>query len=275
MATVVVLVGATAGSYAAVSAAFDAPRATPTPQETPVVALEDQPLVVGEPGSPVAVEPVQCPDSCFDATSILTLEMDEWDFDKHGFPVPISLDDADETAAVSAAIERFLGGAQAGANPDACLFAEPGAPISTFTDADRASSDLLVTLAKYSDDARHDEATQSVRLFPSTEAAASYLSELSWGVKSCAAAAAERAVVTSAPGLEVPDSLADVGWVATSEPGVGWRRYVFNIQAANAVVRFEYVTDGSVTEKRIRSSVQFYLTQLAYNLPRAGEGAVG
>ena len=237
-------------------------------------ADEDQPLVEGAASSPSAVSPILCPDECYNPESVRLLTMGDADFRKLGVDqVAVVPPDYAPTMVGTIYTKESESWTSSGGSPDGCFFFQTSAAYGPTMDSALGSDDDEVYyLGTHAGD-RAAFADQSVRLFESTEAASAYLAELQGVIDGCSQVeigpADDRfsAVITPAPALDLPDTIAAVGWVHTADPGTRWRAYVFDVQAANAVVRIRLVTDGSISEKRFRTAVQTYLFQLELNKP--------
>lgn len=259
-----VLVGAlVVGVVVGTISGFVAGIATTVVGSIPVAP--DQPLQTGPPGAPVAVEPLECSTACFDPPKAGDFGTDDAHFDEiglvsttapWGFYGDIAVEemyegDLDYT-------NGFIGA------PGSCFFTVTRGPyVPSLGNPDVSSLDLVYFLVTHEDKREMDSGQISARLFADTSAATTYLTDLAGSIEDCAEEervilGGEPANITPLPALDVPDSVAAVGWVMEQEPGWGWRTYSADLQRGNAVVRIQVITDGAITEQQFRTLVESY-----------------
>lgn len=236
---------------------------------------QEQPLLSGDPGIPVAVEPLECTGPCFDESSLPALTAPAERFARLGLVDETTPPEfAEHGTAGELAVRDAQTWREAGGSPDECFFATTSAPYAAVLpdlaapDATGAD-DPLVFLATHEDRARIDLADHSVRIFPDTAAATAYLTALADAISGCDQFGIQpegerrEGTVTPLPALSVPDEVAAVGWVREGQPGPRWRAYVVDIQRGNVVLRIRIFTDGLITEQQFRNTVELYAKQVA------------
>ncbi|NYF11268.1 hypothetical protein HDC94_002424 [Leifsonia sp. AK011] len=233
-----------------------------------------QPLVQGTASASEAESPIVCPDECYDSQSVRLLTMGDADFRKLGVAELAEVPPNFTPITVGSVYDRENEDwTSSEGSPDNCFFFQASAAYGSVMDAALSSDDDEVYYLGTHTGDRAAFADQSVRLFDSTEAASAYLAELQETIDGCSRVEIGprddrfTAAITPAPALDVPETIAAVGWVHTADPGTRWRAYVFDLQAANAVVRIRLVTDGAISEKRFRTAVETYMFQLELNKP--------
>lgn len=229
----------------------------------------DQPLTVGAPASPVALEPLECPPACFDRMSMRETILPDRSFSDLGVPnvtAPFGTWPEDTAGMLNRYHSAELTGHL---EPDACFFIPTIAPYSAAQSlTEWHSVDPIFHTGTY-EDRFGNVAEQSVRLFKDSASAELYMRTLSEDVALCDRVDIEidgyyyRAVVDPAVSISPPRSVASIGWIATGAPGPGWRSYVYDIQRGNLVTRVSLYTDGSITEQDFRRVVRFAAAQLA------------
>jgi hypothetical protein len=226
-----------------------------------------QPLVEGQPGSPTAVDPLECQTACFNADDIPETMPTEINFSELGLTtVTFEWGTYDPTTAGKLHRSSIPGWKNMQGSPDACFFAPGNAPAS-FTDSDESTDEIQWTGTETTTDKRNT-LDQSVRFFPDSSTATAYMKDLANQIAHCDVIEVGSdqdyysAVVTPAPQLDLPPSLAGVGWIRTGDPGIRWRAYVIDLQRGNLVVRTRVLTDGSITELQYRELVEGIATQI-------------
>lgn len=239
----------------------------------------DQPLIAGEPGEPVAAAPLECPTACFDETSIDALTLSPDTFARLGLTEITPLAESESTARVGDLVARdAVSWVDYGGEPDACFFAPTSAPYATTVESSDPDNDDLVYFVAGHDDTV-DSGDQAIRIFPDTASASAYLADLARAIEACEGIEIgpedERysATVSPAAALSVPSEVAAVGWIREGDPGPRWRAYIIDLQRGNVVVRIRILTDGVITERQFRNTVERYADQLATVPPVAANVA--
>ena len=231
-------------------------------------------LVAGEPGLPIAEEPLECADECFGADNIpftqpstgalLALGLDVTTYEWGTF---------DPMTAGELHRGNIPGWIDMEGYPDSCFFV-PGNTPTSFTDSDDSTDEVQYTGTNSSVD-KLNTLEQSVRFFQDSASAEAYLSELATNILDCdlveygSGQDYYSAEVTPAPLLDLPPSVAAAGWVRTGDVGQRWRSYVIDLQRGNMVVRTRLLTDGSVSEAEYRNLVRTLANQLELLEPTA------
>lgn len=216
-----------------------------------------QPLIEGEPGSPVAVVPLDCPDRCFTGADVASTILDESAYVKIGLP-----DDQEpfgtyentspqKEFAVTSADWRTREG-----TPEACFVTYLSTPVArSLGDSPGVTDDTIHFTGGHTNADEYSWLYESVRVFSSGDAAAEHMATLDAMLAECTGyqiGSGEdywSAKVSRAPALEVPDSVAAVGWVEDS----GFARYYsLDVQRGNLVVRVAVTSDGEISEAQFR-----------------------
>ncbi|CAN5183416.1 hypothetical protein BH09ACT5_BH09ACT5_01440 [soil metagenome] len=237
---------------------------------------EWEPLATGEPGSPVALDPLECPSQC-----LTYQQVDETAFTQDDL-FALGLTVEDEGAGVGSAYAAnselsyvVKNWERGGTSPDACFPMSLTEPLAVALGEDLESpTDRIYYVSAYSDRDQWDYEFQSARVFESTEAASNHMASLSELVAGCTHYSAGNtdgmtweADVTPAPALTVPDGVAAVGW---QEASTNYRYYVFDLQRGNIVVRTTLFVTGSTPEKDFREAVANLALRLGGLQPTAG-----
>jgi hypothetical protein len=230
-------------------------------------------LATGNPGSPTAAKPLECPASCFTAAANQQLIPNYPVLTALGFSQDLYPPGTYDPTTAGALYRASIAGWRANTGtPDVCFFSPANSPInSSIDDADGQLSDIVTFVGTWSDKAQDGFVDVSSRLFPDTASATAYLTDLSNNIQNCHRVEfgpdSNRLVVTVQPAaaLAVPDSEAAVGWVRLGLGNNRSRAYVMDIQRGNLVARVRVVTqDGTTTEAKFRSfAMTFAQTQLA------------
>lgn len=226
----------------------------------------DQPFVEGEPASPVAASPLDCAGQCFTESAVETtlaaadqfvaLGLEDTTFPFGTYPATTVADLYRRDATSWKAYDG---------SPGPCFFAPSSAPYaSSLGEADSDSVDLVYFTGTHEDIDRVDVMDQSARVFADSNSATAYLADLAKSIQACdeiaIGPASDRyfAELRPQPALELPDSIAAVGWIRIGDPGPRWRAYAVEMQRGNLVVMTRLITDGSINEYEFRSFVERY-----------------
>jgi hypothetical protein len=236
----------------------------------PYAPSAPEPLLDGEPGEPVAVEPLTCAE-CFRFPDVQTLALPEASYLRIGLSV--SEGGRSRLAASEEQADQTKGWIEGGAAPDSCYFAYPPAPLffdPGIVDDLPARGDTVLYQPWHTDGDQYYYFIEGIRLFDDTAAATAYLTRLPEAVAGCPefefAEDEWRVSLEATAGLELPPSVASYGWVQSD----GYTRYfVTDVQRGNAVVRLALFTDADgPSESDFRDLVTEYAGLLAEIEPR-------
>lgn len=214
------------------------------------------PLTRGEPGPSTATIPLECPDQCFTEAALDSVLMGSFTYSSLGVPVESEYTYGED----STADEEFLASAsywkQDDSSPDECFFTSVWAPISDPVDGRPESpNDVVRYHNDWFSESEYSVLSHTSRLFTGTDAAEQHMSALLGQIEECSSYSMGgeeeywSATVTPMPAIDLPNSVAAVGWV---EEGYGTRYYVANLQRGNLVIRISLSTDGEITEQDYR-----------------------
>jgi hypothetical protein len=233
-------------------------------------ALGEDPLVTGDKASPVAVEPMEC-GGCFGADDLgfTIIETDE--LQAVGLTTMVE-PWTDYTAHFDSEATFFKKSwRDATGDPDECFVTYPAAPIDILDDEIVDDGSIIAYTGTYSDDDEWSTLGQSVRLFPSDQDAMDYMAGVAGSIDACTHyRSGERdtyweADVTPAPALNIPSSVAAIGWVETTE--LYSRYYSFDLQRGNMVIRTGLGTAEEISELEFRALMEHVALQLANITP--------
>ncbi|CAN5116546.1 hypothetical protein BH11ACT3_BH11ACT3_14230 [soil metagenome] len=249
---------------------------TPTPSSSATAGADDDgassiypdALVTGAAGSPIATSPMNCAGACFDTDVIGSTIPKPATFAAIG--VATNRDPwgkYSDTTAANEFDDSARAWSKAGGDPDGCFVAYPGSPISGPIDGVQTATDRIDFTGTHVDDAEISSIAQSTRLFPDADSASAYLVELDAQLQACSHYSYGsketywEADVSREPALNLPDSVAAVGWAEDSV--FDTRYYAIDLQRGNIVVRTSLYTDGSVSEQDFRAFVEDLAKNLA------------
>jgi hypothetical protein len=253
--------GVIAGLVAAVMAVTTA--LVSTFDDLGVLPPEAMPLVEGSRAEPEPVAPDECDDPCFSPTAISEARLDPGVYDAAGLTVLYAGAGSEPQASPSYAFEVAENGWGVDkGSPDSCFVTYPEAPLAYALDDPPpvTTSDALNAIHVIGSRASVDEFSTSLhtlRLFPSSDEALDHMRSLQNLVDACREyrlGETWNAVVTPAPALTVPDSVAAIGWVEVD--AAGWRYYSVDLVRANVVARIRLSTDNGITEEQFRTLVE-------------------
>jgi hypothetical protein len=237
--------------------------------EEGVLPPESADLQEGEPGSPLAVHPLDC-DVCFVHDSIVDLDAPEAAYTSLGLLLSAQASGSDIAGVQHRVSYDYWRTESSG--PDACFFTYPYAPIAApesdfMLSSDPGYDDEVYFYGYHSSDDQYYQLTPTGRLFDDTTAASAHMAELDRVLADCTGYDAEDDIgpfsiaVQEAPALTVPLSVAALVWTQSSEWG---RSYEADLQRGNLVVRLTMNSDGyGATEDEFRRFVETYAQQLA------------
>jgi hypothetical protein len=212
----------------------------------------------GAPGPTVAAEPMQCPDHCFTADAAPSTIPPGAELDAIGLTKltetwggEASLQEAYDATATSWRQDR--------GTPTACFDVYSAAPMAAALGSPPGpTEDVIKFLGSHSNRSGHSIMYQTVRIFPTSQGAVEHLAGLDEQLQRCSAydvtvnGVLRSSSVTRAAAVQLPDSVAAVGWVETSSRG---NYFAFDLQRSNMVVRTYLITDGQVSESQFRALI--------------------
>lgn len=222
-------------------------------------------LLLGDPGSPIAVDPLDCT-RCFTLPDARTLGLPEERYEDVGltesdggsFYLTAGEDQAQQTHWWD----------DSGGTPDNCYFAYSKGPLF-FTPGESGEAtefhDPVYYPVWHFDESMFNSFTEGVRVFDDSAAAVGHLAALESAIAGCPDYSMPEfgwaAALTAAPALDLPDSVAAYGWV---ESGGIHRFYAVDLQRGNLVARLTLASDPSgPSEAEFRSLVEAYAVVLA------------
>ena len=216
------------------------------------------PLTRGEPGPSTATIPLECPEQCFTEAAFESVLMGSFTYSSLG--VPVEGEELDDEYAKTTADEDFLSSASywkaEDSTPDKCFFTAAIAPTSDSLDGRPAFPDDPIRYhTDWYSESEYSMLSHTSRLFTTTDAAEEHMSSLLAQIEGCTSytmGGREKywaATVTPMPAIDLPNSVAAVGWV---EEGYGIRYYTANLQRGNMAIRVSLSTDGEITEQDFR-----------------------
>ncbi|HWH96957.1 MAG TPA: hypothetical protein VNS80_01195 [Pseudolysinimonas sp.] len=233
------------------------------PVSAPGGELDD--LLEGDPGSPVAVDPLDCA-VCFEIDDARTLALPAEAYAEVG--LGNGDDETDETTARQAHLDESKGWNTDGGTPDQCYFTYPTAPLH-FVPGDpitaAAERDLVYYPEWHFDESEYYLLTEAIRVFDESTSATAYLAGLESAVGGCPTYTFSETgwstVVTATPALDLPDSVAAYGWAESA--GLN-RFYGVDLQRGNLVVRLTLTSDpDGPTEAEFRHLAEAYAVVLS------------
>ena len=234
----------------------------------------DQAFLEGEAQQPRAVSPLPCPDQCFDlddanavAVSVDDLSVLAIEDEIHGVGAFEPASVGDIAPAVGEDWLSVGGDAQ-------CAFVIANAPYIPLG-SDGTSLDPIMWLQTWETDSEVMDI--AARTFATTEEASAFMLDIHERVPRCAwqdlaipsAGVLDSTLVeiTAQAAIDVPDSVAAVGWVREGTPGPRWRSYVWDLQSGNLVVQVRVLTDGRVLEQDVADFAELVAGRLGDLVP--------
>lgn len=233
------------------------------PDSAPVGELDD--LLEGDPGSPIAVDPLDCV-ACFGIHEARTLTLPDEAYAEVGLPK--SDGEVYEITAGDDQIDQTKWWKADGGSPDTCYFAYSTSPLFFAPGApgDPAAEDDPVYYPEWHyDTSDYYYFSEGIRVFDDTDTASAYLAQLESAIAGCPdysfSESGWSTVLTAAPAIDLPDSVAAYGW---AESGGLNRYYGIDLQRGNLVVRLSLLSDpGGPTEAEFRQLAEAYAVLLA------------
>jgi hypothetical protein len=233
----------------------------------------EDPLVSGDEASPVAVEPMEC-GGCFTEIYLESTLIDRKELVAVGLTETLEPWSPNTAHYDSEATWFKNSWHDAKGDPDECFVTYAAAPLS-FLEPGVVHDDnsLISYTGSYSDSDEWSLLSQSVRLFEADQEAVDYMAVLSDSIDSCTHyQSGERdtywqADVTPAPALNLPPSVAGIGWVELTD---GYDRfYCVDLQRGNLVLRTGLYTYDEISEAEFRALIEHVAVQLAALAPTA------
>lgn len=268
VAGVLVAAGLVYGVIALATAAAD--FLSRTVADDPSSVWEPPDPIVGDPGSPVAREPVDCPGDCYTGASVAGFVPTTRSLEELGLPNVTAPYGYYATISASEFYDSLedqwdSGGGQ----PEACFFAISDAPVSTVRGGpDAAGEDSVYFLGTYEDD-NANWLNLDVRLFEDSRSAEAFTIALSEQVERCDEYSVDygqgpyTAALRPLPDLGVPASIGVAGWVERDPAGGAGFIYVAELQRSNAVIQCTFASDESITEAQFRRFLNWFAAQVA------------
>ncbi|HEU4850385.1 MAG TPA: hypothetical protein VFS93_08245 [Terrimesophilobacter sp.] len=271
IAVVVVVGGAVYGAIALAAVVADIVAKSAMSDTS---SIWDPAPIVGEPGSPVAREPVDCPNDCFSPASVARFVPTPRSLEELGLPNVTAPYGYYEAASASDYYDFMADQWESGGGqPDECFFATSDAPVTTARGGpDATGQDSIYFLGTYEDDVSN-WLSLNVRLFEDSRSAEAFTTDLSAMVEGCTTYSIDygegvyAATLRSIPDLGVPASMGVTGWIERNPVGGGGFVYVVELQRSNAVVQSTLVSDESITEAQFRRFMNWFAAQIAAVTP--------
>ena len=217
------------------------------------------PLETGPPQSPIAAEPLECANQCFTDDVIAGTIVPQARLDELGFTTVTNewgdyapTDSAWEYSYLESEWQRL------GSEADSCFFTLPQFALATELGHAPAEGDYVDFTGTSTSEDEFGYFTQSVRIFPTSREAVAHMWTLNELIPRCTYYSYDLAVedwsgtLSPAPALDVPDTVAAIGWREANSIG---RYYVFDLQYANIVVRTAMASPDVVSEAQYRELV--------------------
>ncbi|MGX5681172.1 hypothetical protein [Schumannella luteola] len=243
------------------------PRDEPT--DGPIGSTPDiLPLITGEPGPAVAVDPVACPRDCFGEDVFGEVGLDTDAYSGLG-PLEQTEEWGDYTDTTPSKEYTYSARywSEGEGTPVECFPLYSQVPVATpFDVRPDAPGDVIAYLGYFETDDQYSGLQESGRVFTDSASAEAHMTTLKGMIAGCTSYEIGSgdsywtADVSPMPALDLPDSVAAVGWVEDSPWG---RFYAADLQRGNLVVRAALYTDGLVGEQEYRDYVEQLAQQLA------------
>lgn len=231
-------------------------------------ALGAEPLLSGAPGDPTPRESTDCEDPCFGQEHVPDARLDTAEFVRLG--TPDELDpvgtylDTSPREQYAQTVEYWR---SSSLTPEDCMFTGTETPTIVVAGEPPTADDAIVWLRSFESEPRGSSAVRALRLFATAADAAAHMRQLHALVPQCSRYGVGQfdalwsTSVTPMPALDLPSTVAAVGWVETIE-GVG-RYYAVDVVRSNAVIRFTVFSDTGVTEAGFRTLAETMADDMA------------
>jgi hypothetical protein len=218
---------------------------------------------------PADAAPTVCSDDCFDGTDIGGTLGSDADFAALGITENLyawgQLASSTPTAEHRWSSRRWERNA---GSPEACYFTNNLSPVALPLAADPGFSDEFIYFTgARTTESNGDRVNQTVRIFTSSAEAEQYLGDLETQIDGCSRVTFDAgprtgsATVSASAPLEVPGSVATVGWVEAFDSGL--RYYAFDLQRGNIVVRMTFLLESDLAESTVRDFTTAIALKLA------------
>lgn len=201
------------------------------------------PVLLGDPSSPLAVEPTECDNNCFDYYSLNSAAPSTKQFESFGLEEDYVDFEPHNTVASEHAYNWRSWEIANFDSPADCFVTWPKSPITLDLGTPTEQTGRTIWFdAPHGDYDYTTTFTQTVRLFADSESAVAHMVQLDEEIKGCSSFEtwfgdySYETIVTPAAALPVPDNVAVVGWVEQADSEYT-RQYVFDLQRGNYVVR--------------------------------------
>lgn len=233
------------------------------------------PLVQGERSTPVAEEPLECAEPCFDGDPSGAVSLSDEELDRVGLTVDETYIPSSTPRIDSIVAERAW--IVSDATPHFCVFTLPAAPLTSVTDIEDPLIDTESIFYSWTaiDESYSTTLEQSTRYFATSDDATAYLATMDKEIDGCTGfsmthndpfAPADQGYtteewdVTRAPALALPASVAAVGWVESDGYS---RNYTFDMQRGNVVIRTILTSWDGPSEAQFRTLTEAMAERLA------------
>lgn len=234
-------------------------------------------LVTGPPQSPTAEAPLDCLAPCLDAVDVELVVPTEADLAPFGLNKAEGFWLSGSTSATDFEFELDYW-REANAEPAKCMFGNALSPIYEGAESEPPPADQVYYTSWNEDDVAYTSIYTTARFFPSSDAAAAYMSELQSAIDGCRAFVVPgddwtwAPQLSPAPALELPPSVAAIGFVTDD---YGSRTYATDLQRGDVVIRvFAYTDAWELPEPAYRSIVEGLARRLAEVPANATQGQV-
>jgi len=222
------------------------------------------PLVEGAPGDPVPMVATDCADPCFSEDHLWEAKLAATDFDRLGTP---KVRDPEGWYDSTSGSEQYDQGIaywrDSELEPAGCMFTATETPTAIVAGESAGSGDSIHWLTSFETENQRSYTLRALRFFATAQQAADHLARLHELVPGCTQYGTPQwqVSVTPMPALDVPDTVAAVGWVESVEEGS--RYYAVDVLRANAVIRLTVWTDNTVTEAAFRDLAETMAADMA------------
>lgn len=219
---------------------------------------EQDPVLSGDPASPLAVEPTECESNCFDYYSVDAASPSTKQLESFGLTEDYLDFEPHNTVASEHAYNWRSWEISNYDSPRDCFVTWPKSPITLDLGEPTEQTGRTIWFDAPHDDYGHSTTfTQTVRLFADSKSAVAHMVQLDQEIKGCSdfetwyGEYSYETIVTPAAALAVPENVAVVGWVEQADTEYS-RQYVFDLQRGNYVVRTVLDSYEGMSEAKFR-----------------------